>query len=68
VAIVRALQNFHYPESVAVRNRIRNHHRVSSKPFEGDRGKLLQCVIGDDIEAPTDLLDGWLDNGLVEVV
>ena len=66
---VRALKAFEYPASRSVRDAIRRHHRTSTEPFPWDkRGTPVDVETGQVLDAPDDLLQGWLDNGLVEEV
>ena len=66
---VRALKNFEYPESPEVRKAIRRHHRYSEEPFPWDkRGTPVNVETGQVFEAPYDLLQGWVENRLVEEV
>ena len=53
---------FEYPASLTVRNRIRDGERI---PFE-DRGKIVEVEVGAITDAPADLLQSWVDAGLVE--
>lgn len=61
---VKALVNLSYPRSQAVRNRIR---RGDHLPHE-ERGEIVDVMWGEIVEAPADLLAGWLANGYVEVL
>jgi cellulose synthase/poly-beta-1,6-N-acetylglucosamine synthase-like glycosyltransferase len=66
---VIAQKNFGYPGDLQVREAIRDWHGSTGlknvgKPFEGDRGEIVEVMEGDNILAPDDLLDAWLDTGL----
>lgn len=66
-----ALKSFEFPASLRVRDAIRRWHRQSKNdgvPYPGDRGESVEVVIGEFLTAPDDLLQSWLDAGLVEEV
>ena len=69
---VKALKSFNYPESKKVRDSIKRFHTVAANegqvfPYDA-RGTQVEVVAGEVIEAPTDVLEGWLERGIVEVV
>ena len=64
---VRALVGFEYPASGAMRDAIRRHHRYDPvAPYPLERGRLVEVEAGQTIEAPEDLVKGWLRDKLVE--
>lgn len=70
IKMYRALKNFEYPESLEVRNKIRSFHKIARNEgvsYQGDRGKQVEVDAGAEILlVPDDLLESWLDAGLVE--
>jgi len=70
---VRALNSFHYPESKSVRDAIKHFHTLKKnegKTYPDElRGVQIQVQVGDLFTPPTqDLLDSWLNAGLVKEV
>jgi hypothetical protein len=65
---MRALVGLEYPASRAVRDAIRRHYRRSGGgPFPVEkRGEVAQVEMGEEFDAPEDLVEGWLRHGLVE--
>ena len=67
---VTALTNFSYPEDPGVRDKIRAFHRNKKNEgvgYPGDRGQIVEVIKGSHLfEAPEDLVDGWVERGLVE--
>ena len=70
MATVTAIKNFGYPKDLKTRDTIRGFHggrgnKNLGKSWDGDRGEIVEVVAGEIIQAPEDLLDSWLDAGLV---
>lgn len=68
---VRALKSFGYAGDPEVRASIRRFHsqrKNEGVSYGGDRGPVVEVVAGVEFDAPGDMLDGWLDDKLVEVV
>ena len=66
---VRALESFEYPASRIVRDAIRLQHRHGTALLPWDqRGTIGYVEKGQVVDAPNDLLRGWIHNGLVEEV
>lgn len=63
---VTALKNFEYPASQTVRNKIRAATARGERFPHDQRGTITQVVVGEELDAPADLAQGWLDNGYVE--
>ena len=59
------LSGFSYPASLAIRDRIRAGDHM---PYE-ERGEWTRHAEGDTItNPPSDLIKGWLERGIVELV
>lgn len=64
----RATRGFEYPGSKAKRDEIRRRTKSGKRLPLSERGEIVQVAAGERIEAaPDDLIDGWLDRGLVVV-
>ena len=61
---VRAMVNMEYPVSQKTRNAIRRGEKIQME----ERGRIEQIAVGQEFEAPGDLLPGWLARGFVEEV
>jgi hypothetical protein len=59
---VKVLVGISYPKLQTVRNRLRNGENLSME----DRGEWVELEIGDEVDAPADLLKSWLSRGYVE--
>jgi hypothetical protein len=59
----RCLRSFSYPESLAIRNRIRDGDHME------ERGEWVRYAERDKItNPPSDLIKGWLRRGFVEPI
>ena len=65
---VIALTNFEYPASQTVRNRIRAATAKGERIPYDQRGTITQVVVGQELDPPADLAQGWLHNGYVEAL
>lgn len=63
---VKALVNFEYPASQTVRNRIRSEQIAGRRLPVEQRGRIVEVQAGEEVNAPPDLLQSWIDAGLVE--
>jgi hypothetical protein len=65
---VKALVGLEYPASRSVRDAIRRRHRSGGgEPFPAEkRGEITRVEAGEELDAPEDLVAGWLSQGLVE--
>lgn len=57
----RATRGFEYPESLAIRNRLRQGENLS----QDERGDMVYARKGHLISPPSDLKDSWLKRGLI---
>jgi len=63
---MRALVNLHYPASQTVRNKIRAATARGWIIPYGERGRIVDVGIGEEVNVPADLAQGWLDNRYAE--
>lgn len=62
----RAINNFEYPASLSIRNRIRGGEDI---PFE-ERGEMIEVMEGAELAAtdiPDDLKESWLKRNIVPI-
>tara|TARA_Y100000310_G_scaffold312112_1_gene359097 strand:+ start:516 stop:722 length:207 start_codon:yes stop_codon:yes gene_type:complete len=66
---VRSLTGFDYPASAAVRRKVRQGVKSGHRVPHEERGQLVEIAPGQIIDSPPeDLIDNWLERGLVEVM
>jgi hypothetical protein len=65
---VRAIVNFEYPASLTVRNKIREAAARGKRVPMEERGRIAEVVVGEELDAPADLVESWLANGYVQAV